>query len=178
MREEEGVCVCSPRGILHELNGPAGNVGVVVVGGMAEMIVSRPSTNRLILKNRKGFVKLALKAGSSLVPVYTFGEPNTYDQPFNGKWYKWLQKIRSPQSAGFALFSGPCEPGYLFGLLPYQTPLTTVVGKPIKLPKVENPTNGMVDEYHTKFVQELTKLFEKYKIKYDPQGENAILSIE
>lgn len=52
------------------------------------------------------------------------------------------------------------------------------VGKPIKLPKVQHPPRELVDKYHSIFVNELTELFEKYKVKYDSQGEKAILVIE
>lgn len=52
------------------------------------------------------------------------------------------------------------------------------MGKPITLPKVENPTQELVDEYHQIFIKELTNLFDKYKGKYDVNGENATLSIE
>ena len=54
----------------------------------------------------------------------------------------------------------------------------SVVGKPIPVPKVEDPSNELIDKYHGIFIQELIQMFEKYKGKYDPQGENACLSIE
>lgn len=48
-----------------------------------------------------------------------------------------------------------------------------VVGKPIRVPKVENPSEELVDEYIEKFFNELEKLFEEYKHKYDPVGSEA-----
>ena len=42
------------------------------------------------------------------------------------------------------------------------------VGKPISVPKTEDPPNEMVDRCHEIFVQEMIELFEKYKVKYDP----------
>ena len=36
---------------------------VVVVGGAAEALEARPGNFKLVLKNRKGFVKMALKTG-------------------------------------------------------------------------------------------------------------------
>ena len=52
------------------------------------------------------------------------------------------------------------------------------VGKPIKLPKDENPPDELVDKYHKIFIEELIKLFDKYKGIYDVNGENAMLCIE
>ena len=40
---------------------------------------------RLILKKKKGFVKLALKCGVSLVPTFSFGEASIYDKVTKGK---------------------------------------------------------------------------------------------
>lgn len=41
----------------------SGNAVFVVVGGAAEALLCRPGVSTLYLKQRKGFVKLALKTG-------------------------------------------------------------------------------------------------------------------
>lgn len=41
----------------------AGNSVVIAVGGSAEALDAHPGTYTLTLKNRKGFIKLALKTG-------------------------------------------------------------------------------------------------------------------
>lgn len=51
------------------------------------------------------------------------------------------------------------------------------VGKPIHVPKVENPSQELIDEYHEKFLQQLQELFDTYKDKYDPSGSEAKLVI-
>ena len=43
-----------------------------------QSLFARPGANDLVLKRRKGFVKIALRSGASLVPVYAFGENSTY----------------------------------------------------------------------------------------------------
>ena len=40
-----------------------GNAVVLVVGGAEESLEARPGAYRLTLRNRKGFVKLAIKSG-------------------------------------------------------------------------------------------------------------------
>lgn len=49
------------------------------------------------------------------------------------------------------------------------------MGKPIEVPKVENPSAELVNEYHEKFYKDLHDLFEKYKHEYDEVGEAAQL---
>ncbi|KDD73424.1 diacylglycerol acyltransferase, partial [Helicosporidium sp. ATCC 50920] len=50
----------------------------IVIGGGAESLYARPGRHELVLRRRQGFVKLALDTGASLVPVYCFGENNTF----------------------------------------------------------------------------------------------------
>lgn len=44
-------------------SGKCGKVGVLVVGGAAESLKCEPGIYKIIIKNRKGFVRVALKAG-------------------------------------------------------------------------------------------------------------------
>lgn len=56
------------------LNGPPGTVCVVVVGGAKETQMSIPGTNKLFLKNRKGFVRLALKTGYIILIIISIDQ--------------------------------------------------------------------------------------------------------
>jgi hypothetical protein len=51
----------------------SGSAVMIVVGGAAESLCASSGNYTLTLKHRKGFVKIALKTGSSLVPVFSFG---------------------------------------------------------------------------------------------------------
>lgn len=55
-----------------------GNAAVIVVGGAEESLEARENNFNLILKTRKGFVKLAIREGANLVPIYGFGENELY----------------------------------------------------------------------------------------------------
>jgi hypothetical protein len=43
------------------------------IGGIAELYLASPTEERLYLKKRKGFIKLALRAGAEIIPIYYFG---------------------------------------------------------------------------------------------------------
>ena len=43
---------------------------------------------------------------------------------------------------------------YNYGLLPYRKPITVVVGKPISVEKVENPTSEQILNLHAKYAEE------------------------
>lgn len=47
-----------------------------------------------------------------------------------------------------------------------HAPLNTVVGNPIKLPKIDNPTQEDVDKWHAVYVEKLIDLFERNKGRF------------
>ncbi|XP_019802104.1 diacylglycerol O-acyltransferase 2 isoform X1 [Sagmatias obliquidens] len=148
----------------------SGNAIIIVVGGAAESLSSMPGKNAVTLRNRKGFVKLALHHGADLVPTYSFGENEVYKQVIfeEGSWGRWVQK-KFQKYIGFApcifhgrgLFSSDT-----WGLVPYSKPITTVVGEPITTPKLEHPTQQDIDLYHAMYVEALVKLFDQHKTKF------------
>nr|XP_020477710.1 diacylglycerol O-acyltransferase 2 [Monopterus albus] len=177
-----GICPVNKNSIDYLLShNETGNAVVIVVGGAAETLHCSPGMNRVTLKNRKGFVRLALKKGSDLVPVYSFGENDAYKQVIfeEGTYWRTLQK-RIQKIVGFApcLFHGR---GLFFsdswGILPYCKPITTVVGEPITVPKIEDPAEEMVDLYHAMYVKSLRCLFDKYKTRVGLK-ESDILYIQ
>ncbi|XP_025784612.1 diacylglycerol O-acyltransferase 2 [Puma concolor] len=148
----------------------SGNAIIIVVGGAAESLSSMPGKNAVTLRNRKGFVKLALRHGADLVPTYSFGENEVYKQVIfeEGSWGRWVQK-KFQKYIGFApcifhgrgLFSSDT-----WGLVPYSKPITTIVGEPITIPKLEHPTQQDIDLYHSMYMEALVKLFDKHKTKF------------
>ena len=58
--------------ILREKNGIEGSV-VLYVGGIAELFKCSREKEILHLSQRKGFIKLALREGVDIIPVYLFG---------------------------------------------------------------------------------------------------------
>ncbi|MBN3280324.1 DGAT2 acyltransferase, partial [Polyodon spathula] len=147
-----------------------GNAVVIVVGGAAESLECVPGKHSVTLKNRKGFVKLALQQGADLVPVYSFGENEVYKQIVfeEGSWGRYLQR-KFQKLMGFApCFFHGCGifSTNSWGLVPYCKDINTVVGEPITVPKIESPSQNEVDLYHDMYVQSLLKLFDRYKLKF------------
>ena len=52
----------------------------MVPGGIAEMFVCSygDTQETLLIKQRKGFVKIALETGAQIVPCYCFGNSQTF----------------------------------------------------------------------------------------------------
>ncbi|KAJ7996739.1 hypothetical protein DPEC_G00240150 [Dallia pectoralis] len=166
-----GICPVNRNSIDYLLsqNG-TGNAVVIVVGGAAESLNCAPGINCVTLKNRKGFVRLALQKGSDLVPVYSFGENNVYKQVIfkEGTWWRLAQR-KLQKILGFApcLFHGVglfCSDTW--GMVPYNKPITTVVGEPITVPKIDQPPQELVDQYHAMYIRSLKTLFDNYKTRF------------
>ena len=58
----------------------------IVVGGARESLDARPQSLRLVLKRRKGFVKLAIRTGADLVPVLAFGGMHPFFPHYRLTW--------------------------------------------------------------------------------------------
>lgn len=70
-----------------------GRAITIVVGGARESLDAKPGSLKLVLKKRKGFVKLAIREGADLVPVLAFGENDIYDQ-FDSNSHPYVHKAQ------------------------------------------------------------------------------------
>lgn len=52
---------------------------LLAVGGASEALHAHPKTFDLVLGRRKGFVRIAVETGASLVPVISFGENDLFE---------------------------------------------------------------------------------------------------
>uniref|UniRef100_G3T8K5 Acyl-CoA wax alcohol acyltransferase 2 n=1 Tax=Loxodonta africana TaxID=9785 RepID=G3T8K5_LOXAF len=130
------------------------------VSGLAECRYNQPGSTTLVLKNQSAFVYMPLWHGVALISSYFFGETDFYDQPiFNqvvpehGTYlplcFLWTRFIRNSR-----------------GPLPYAQPVTTIVGEPLPLPKIENPSQKTITKYHALYIDALHKLFDQHKITF------------
>lgn len=161
-------------------DGYTANAPVLTVGGAEEAFSALPNRYRFVLKNRKGFIKVGLKTGASLVPAISFGENNCYEVEYYApgtikrKIQDFLKKITGIAPVHI---KGRGYLQYNFGLIPRRHPITTVMGAPIQLAKNPNPTNDEINEMHTLFCQRLTDLFETHKSKYVNNSNDVHLEI-
>lgn len=93
---------------------------------------------RLVLKNRKGFVKLAIELGNiSLVPTFAFGEVDIYKitKPRKDSWgYNFQQWLKQNFQFTLPFFLARGVFIYDFGFLPYRNPINICMGRPIHIP--------------------------------------------
>jgi len=144
-------------------------------GGARESLESTPGSMRLFLAKRKGFAKLALQTGATLVPVIAFGENELYStiQFRSGTWARAVQE-KLQRLLGFAL---PVFCGRTWmPLLPKRLPVDTIVGAPLR-PElgscsppaggfVSEPSREAVDAFHSQYCEALRALFDAHKAGY------------
>nr|BBA16946.1 diacylgycerol acyltransferase isoform 2 [Rhodosporidiobolus fluvialis] len=145
-----GVCSVSMKSCQNILRQGPGSSITIVVGGAAESLSAHPGTADLTLKRRKGFIKLAIRQGADLVPVFSFGENDIFEQLSNSRGTRLYKAQKKFQALfGFTLraylpSSPRCQPvltrlspftaiffgrglfNYNMGLMPYRHPIVSV----------------------------------------------------
>lgn len=175
-----GLCSVSRRSCERILRKGKGNAITIVVGGASESLSARPGTANLTLRKRLGFIKIAIRNGADLVPVFSFGENDIYSQLLNEEgsrihlFQKWFQRI-----FGFTL---PLFHGrgiwISVGLLPYRHPIVSVVGRPIHVKKNANPSRAEMQEVQERYIAELERIWEQWKDAYAANRTKELTIIE
>jgi 2-acylglycerol O-acyltransferase 2 len=158
-----------------------GRAITIVVGGARESLDAQPYSLRLVLKRRKGFVKMALRTGADLVPVLAFGENDLYDQ-FSADTHPRIHKFQLlvKKMLGFTvpLFHARGVFNYDVGLMPYRRPLNIVVGRPIKVAQNPKPGQEEIDRLHEEYVTELERLWDQWKDDFAPNRQDELQIVE
>ena len=161
------------------------NVGIIL-DGIAGMFQSHDE--KAYVKKRKGIVKIALRCGASIVPVYGFGHTSLVsislyapalllNAPalFNPRAYfysKWkvvvdpfgiLEWLSLKLDVSITPFFGRW---YWFLGPPRRVAVCVCMGDPIQCPKIENPTQEEIDKYHELLVKGYEQVFEQHKEAY------------
>ncbi|KAF2858360.1 DAGAT-domain-containing protein [Piedraia hortae CBS 480.64] len=143
-----------------------GRAITIVVGGARESLDAKPHTLRLVLKRRKGFVKLAIRTGADLVPVLAFGENNLYEQ-VDAETHPLVHKVQMiiKKILGWTvpLFHARGIFNYDVGLMPYRRPVNILVGRPIQVIQAAEPDQEYVDQVHDLYTEELVRMWDEWK---------------
>lgn len=136
-------------------------------GGIAEMFEgypkpgTHPNQEYIILNSRKGFVRMAVKHGVPLIPVYCFGSTKM----FRRLELPALEHLSKLLRISICVFFGS------WGLpMPFRQRLLYVMGSPL-FPPNEGSNNTAefdqhVDALHARFCNELIALFDRHKETY------------
>eukprot|EP00434_Breviolum_minutum_P015204 symbB.v1.2.013406.t1/scaffold950.1/size149601/9 len=148
-----GLIDASSKTLSKRLSKPRGTF-VLYIGGMIELFYSSPKEEVVFLKERKGFIKLALRSGADVVPVYMFGNTTVLSVLAWGP----LASLSRTLGMSVTFFWGR------FGLpVPKPVHMTYVRGRPLGMPQIENPTSEDIEKWHAVYCQKLTELFDTYK---------------
>lgn len=167
-----GMIGSSSRSIRKTLK--AGINVMLVVGGGKEALYTKPGTLDLVLNRRRGYVKLALESGASLVPILNFGETAAYGEA-GGAWL-WSPINRLLlRTLGMSL---PIVQGHWGTFLPRPVPQHTVIGPAIPLAKEPNPSTDLIEEVHAKYCSALRALYDRHKDNFDKHRSSEMRFVE
>jgi len=140
------------------------NVVHLVVGGIHEMFYTTHDEfhEQIILRKRKGFVKLALQTQSDLIPMYTFGANQTYMRLFHRN--SVFCRLSSVLQVSLVTWLGRWN--IPMGFVPNKIPLLGVIGPVFEVPKVDTVTDELIQQTHEQFCEKLKELFDTYKVVY------------
>uniref|UniRef100_A0A1B0AFJ5 Acyltransferase n=1 Tax=Glossina pallidipes TaxID=7398 RepID=A0A1B0AFJ5_GLOPL len=187
-----GLISCSKESLIYYLtksndpehsdnkDGFTSNAVALLVGGAQESLDSHPRHYALTIKSRQGFVKVAIRTGSAIVPSFSFGEVDIYDQVNNSsdsslRRFQLFVKELTGVSPLIVIGRGFFQ--YNFGFIPQRHQIVQVVGSPIEVKQTHDPDPQYVNEIHQKVIQALEEMFEKYKHKYIENANNVHLVI-
>lgn len=164
-------CVDARAATAH-LNMRKGRSLLIFIGGEKEQLMTQPGSHKIYLKDRKGFVKLAIQYGFHLVPMYVYGENEAYSvSNILLGFRQWLQQQ-------FQI--GICICWGRFGSpIPYKVPLTVEIGKPVPVQQKarDDISDDDVSAVHTQFVAAMDTLFERTKSKHGVYPADTRLQI-
>jgi 2-acylglycerol O-acyltransferase 2 len=158
-----------------------GRAITIVIGGARESLDAQPYSLRLVLKRRKGFVKMAIRTGADLVPVLAFGENDIYDQfqpEQHPKIHKFQLLVKKVLGFTIPLFHARGVFNYDVGLMPYRRPMNIVVGRPVRVAQNPRPEQEEIDRIHEQYIQELERIWDTCKDEFAPKRKEELQILE
>ena len=129
----------------------------VVIGGARESLDARRGVMELTITRRRGFFRMALKYGATICPVMTFGETDLYHTIQSPILRRLQEGLLRWMSFAVPIFWGK------FGILPAPLPLVTIIGKPITVKGIDDPTEEDIHNLQGTYIKALTELHGRYR---------------
>lgn len=139
----------------------------IAPGGILEMFENYPKKGRkpneecVLLESRKGFIRMAIKHGVPVIPVFCFGGSKAFKRL---QFPPFVEKISNTLRISLCILFGR------WGLpVPFFTKLLYAIGSPIYPPRLNDSeclNDTQVNVMHERYCNELRKLFETYKEDY------------
>mmetsp|Transcript_51084 Transcript_51084/g.121366 ORF Transcript_51084/g.121366 Transcript_51084/m.121366 type:complete len:358 (-) Transcript_51084:30-1103(-) len=154
---------------------------LLLPGGTAELLLTDTSQDtKLVITDRKGFVKLAIQEDAEIVPIMVFGEKWCYNQfLLPGPLRKLLYSLFYLPGTLFMGCWGTLVPGYVrkdqFGN-GQPIKLGVVIGKPISKPAGKD-VDVAVDEMHATFMDSMTGIFNGYKDRFGYEASQSMTMV-
>jgi len=129
-------------------------------GGVKEQALSDDQQEQAFFPARLGFIRMAIKYGVDLLPIYFFGENQLYKRV---RGLEWISNLVN-KTTGMTLPMVTSRFGIpMGGLLPLPTNVHTRFGRPVPVgPPDAEPSEERVEEVFCKYLAELRRLFREH----------------
>jgi 2-acylglycerol O-acyltransferase 2 len=147
----------------------------ISTGGVREVFETNADDECILLRERVGLIKLAIRTGADLVPCYLFGNTKLLSC-WAGEGIPGARSVLEAISRkiGFALILIHGR----FGLpIPRRTPILAVKGKaiPTHRLKCENPTKEQIQVIQDQLIDDMQELFDGYKHLYGWENHRLVI---
>jgi 2-acylglycerol O-acyltransferase 2 len=131
----------------------------LVPGGATEALYAGVGKHTLYINKRLGFVRLAMQTKSQIIPVYGFGENDTWETVEVSSAFVTAFRARWQRIFGISL-------PFVAHIFPRRTKVNVVLGAPVTVPHIENPTDDECRAALEVYKKALSELWHAHKDEY------------
>lgn len=139
-------------------------------GGIKEQMITRHDQEQAVFPANLGFIRMAMRYGMDLLPVYLFNENQIYKRVFGLD--KVTQSLFKYTGFGLPILTGRFGLP-MAGLLPLTTGVHVRWGMPIEVSKNENPADEQVEELFLLYLEGLRRIFHQHVLECLPPAVAA-----
>lgn len=139
-----------------------GRAITITVGGSREYAIARPGTMGVVIRIRKGFIRVAVETGADLVPVVAFGE-NELFSPVDVN-SSLLKRLVAKVWEGFVGHPVSFATGQFGMFIPHRHPVRVVVGEPIPVVQQRwDQDEKYIDAVQEQYIAGLRSVYDDWK---------------